>query len=528
MPDFLKNLFSGLNDTFEKLEKGRKTQLIVLSVLLLVVIVVAAILLNQKAYTVLYSGMKPEDAGRVLGLLQDMNIDAKTRGADTILVEAASADQVRMELAAQGYPTSGFNYDIFAKASGLGTTDLEKKVYLQFQLQEHIRQTLIQMDKVEDAVVNISLPEDSLFVLDNNRKPATAAVMLRLGQDQKLAATEVRAIAELVSTSISGLKLEDVRIVDAMMHLYDINQDDDLGQATSQLELQDTIKNSLQQQVVHLLHPVFGEGNVLAEVHVRLNFDKETTESIVFNPPADGDEGLVVSLSEMTEHLQNMAEGGAAGIDSNGAAPQYPEMDGGAGTYDRVSRDVTMQLNETKTLIEKAQGQIEELSVAVILNSASGAAPYLDQVRDLVAGAIGVADERIAVQLLPFWGQTDDPDQQLGQASFQQQQQLLSVLDRGNTRRVLIWSLTAFLVVLMLVLMVRSLTRQAVYQEGPVGMPVDALPASADQAALPVLDPPAAKLDFENKDVDLVQLEEYIDKSPEAVAQLLKSWLAEE
>jgi flagellar M-ring protein FliF len=167
------------------MEKGKLIRLIILSALVIVLAIVAATLLNQKSYSVLYSGMDATDAGEVLQMLEDMGVDAKTRGDDTILVETSQADTVRMQLAAQGYPNSGQNFDIFQNASGLGTTDMEKEVYYQFQIQENLRRTIEKMDKVEEAVVNINPSQESAFVLSDNESSATAAVMLQLKNGQR-------------------------------------------------------------------------------------------------------------------------------------------------------------------------------------------------------------------------------------------------------------------------------------------------------------------------------------------------------
>jgi flagellar M-ring protein FliF len=225
--DLLKKILSGINKFFDVRVKKHKALYIVLAVIAVTAIVCAAVLLNQKSYTVLYSGMDAQDAGEMLTVLQEMGVDAKAQGTGTILVDSASADEVRMELAAQGYPSSGLNYDIFSNAAGLGSTDMEKQVYYQFQLQENIRKTLLRMDKVEDAIVNINLAEDSAFVLADNQKPASAAVMLELASGEKLTDSEVGAIIELVSKSVSGLSSENVRIVDSQMNLYTAADDED-------------------------------------------------------------------------------------------------------------------------------------------------------------------------------------------------------------------------------------------------------------------------------------------------------------
>ena len=165
---------------FSKMEKKKRNRLIVLVSIIVVIIIAVSIVLNQKSYSVLYSGMDTADAGEVMTLLSDMNIDAKAQGDDTILVAEDEVDAVRLELAAQGYPSSGFNYDIYESASGLGITDSEKQIYYQFQLQENLRQTIVQLDKVEDAVINLDLGEDSSYVLSDDEEDATASVLLTL------------------------------------------------------------------------------------------------------------------------------------------------------------------------------------------------------------------------------------------------------------------------------------------------------------------------------------------------------------
>ena len=142
MADFFKNTIGKITEYFKNLEKGQKTRFFVFTFLAVAIVIAASVLLNQKSYTVLYSGMESQDAGEVLSLLEEMDVDAKPQGTDTILVESSQADGVRMQLAAEGYPKSGLNFDIFSNASGLGTTDMEKRVYYQFQLQENLGQVI--------------------------------------------------------------------------------------------------------------------------------------------------------------------------------------------------------------------------------------------------------------------------------------------------------------------------------------------------------------------------------------------------
>ncbi len=524
MANALTKLPSKILESFKKMNKGQKTRIVVLAVLIIVIIIAVSVFLNQKSYTVLYSGMEPSDAGEVLSTLSEMGVDAKAQGNDTILVAEDQADSVRMQLAAQGYPDTGVSYDIFQNASGLGVTDMEKQVYYQFQIQENLRQTINKMSKVDDSVVNIDLGEDSSYVLSDNKKPATASVMLTLKNGQKLDSGEVEAIAELVSNSISGMSVEDIRIVDSQMNLYKAGGDSVASSVDTQMGLQSSVQQQLQNQVINLLSPVFGEDNVLAEVNVQLNFDNKVTESVQFEPPAEGTEGLVVSMKELIEAIgSDQQSGSVAGLDANGSASEYlAALEGdGESAYYNISREANYELNQTKTQIEEAKGKIEDLSVSVVINS-NGAEDYTSEAIALVATAIGVPEDRVTVQMLPFQeaAQSDEVAN-----AMQLQQEMLSSVQNASTMRLVIMAVTGLVVIIILFMIIRMFRRNKAPEGG--------LEYMADEViipgALPVHDDGDVNLDdLDSADNKMSILEDYIGKNPESVANLLRNWLNEE
>jgi len=520
---------------FKNIQKGKLIRLIMFGVIIIVVASVAATLLNQKSYSVLYSGMESEDAGEVMQMLTDMGVESKPRGSDTILVESAQVDTVRMQLAAQGYPNSGFNFDIFQNASGLGATDMDKEVYYQFQLQENLRKTIIKLDKVDDAVVNLNLSEESSFVLSDNNASATAAVMLMLKNGQTINSSEVRAIAELVSKSISGLKLEDVRIIDSQMNLYSIEDESEIQSVNSQIDLQTSVQNRFKAQIISLLTPVFGEGNVIAEVNVILDFDTQVTESVIFTPPADGSEGLVISMKELYETIKNGGEGEVAGIDSNGSAPTYVTEDSSDAVYDKVSKETNMEINETKELVEKAKGTIKELSVSVVLDSSNSTADYTENVKKLVSNAIGVSGEKITVEMMPFKKMENTEVQ----AAFVAQKEVLENVNNAEIMKYIIIGFAAILILILLSAIVKSISGGTAdyqgYEEVREYKDYEIHPEAAAQTADAMEinedgdnQEEEVELNFEKKDTVLSQLGNYVNRSPESVAQLLRKWLYED
>jgi len=523
-------------DGFKKIEKGKKIRIAILSVLTIAVIAALAIFLNQKTYTVLYSGMDAADTGKVLTALNEMGVDAKTEGEDTVLVPAERADEIRLELAAQGYPSSGVNdYSIYGSASGIGTTSAEKQVYYKYQLQSNLRATILKMDKIADAVVNLDLGEDSSFVLSENKRPATASIMITLREGDSLSGSEAKAIRELVAKSISGLDSENIRIVDSKMHLYTEEDEYGVQTADSRLELQNTVRDQLSQQIINLLGPVFGQENVIAAVSVKLNFDEKSVESVEYSTPEGKEEGIAVSMKELVEAITNGAEGSAAGIDANGNASQYLAAleESENAIYYNVSREVNYEVNQTVTQVKEAQGQIESLSVSVIVNR-TDTGSYIAEVKKLVASAIGAEEENITVSGMAFGGMeaAKEEQSQAAEAASAYAKEMEAEERNAEMIRLIIIAGAGLLVMIFLLLIIRAIRPKKEKKKKKKGeeSTVDVLVGAEEAIAPPVKIDREIKpeLSVGSKDSNLKAVEEFIYGNPESAANLLRNWLNEE
>jgi hypothetical protein len=89
--------------------------------------------------------------------------------------------------------------------------------------------------------------------------------------------------------------------------------------------------------------------------------------------------------------------------DTNGVAlSEYVYEDAELSDFQTISRAVNYELNELHTQIEKQQGTVEKLSVAVLLNSSLNNEDYSESIVRLVSNAIGVDESSVTVESLPF------------------------------------------------------------------------------------------------------------------------------
>ena len=142
-------------------------------------------------------------------------------------------------------------------------------------------------------LVTLNIPDNDSVVLKGDKKPTTASVLIKTKKNVKLAREQVDAIVALVSKSVEGLE-ENVTIIDQNMTILNKSNSSDPIFPGTQFELQKQIATDLEEQILNILEPIFGFGKVVTGVNVRLNFDKQTTESIRFEPVI-GEDGIIVT-----------------------------------------------------------------------------------------------------------------------------------------------------------------------------------------------------------------------------------------
>ena len=522
LPGMMKHLVASVKSM------SRKSKIVASSALIatLVISITVAVMLNRVHYTTLYSGLNADEAGKILNVLKTDGVDAKMQGTDTILVPEDKADELRVTLAADGYPQTGLNYDLFTNSSDFGSTDVETRTRLQYTLQENIRATLNNMDKIKDSIVIGGLAANSAYVVAEGTARAGAAVVLELQPGSTLSDTEARSIAQFVIKSVPDLELENVSIVDSAMHTYDLtgNSESDQTYSASQMQLAEQMKKILSDQVLKILEPVMGSGNVTASVNLTLNFDKETQNSVEFSAPIEGEtEGMLRSLEETANNSKDTAgTNGAAGTDSNGVSgTEYMASNGSGNSSNSSTKTYNYELNELQKQIEKAQGKVADLSVSVLLNSdADGASAVQSQAKELVANAIGVDQQYISIASLPFVESAGEK----GFDDYYQQSQ--DAMKRASVVSILKAVLICLTLLTAVVLVLRFLKKRNEPEE-------KAEAANAGARMIDGIEQKQAKTNEELLDLvkaksnETEKVERLVEDYPEAVVQILRGWLTD-
>lgn len=537
--------------TVAEMTPKRKKQIILISVLLILLSVGTAIFLNMKSYNVLFTGLNEQEVSEIMEKLQSKGVSYKYENGGTILVDSKQEEKIKAELVYEGYPKSGFTYDVFKNNIDLMTTDFEKNNYKLFDLQDRIGATIRLFDGVKDAKVTIALGEDRRYVLDANQKTqASASVVVVMESGGSPSPEQVKGIQRLVSKSIPQLEIKNVAVLDGEGN--DVSQSDSLQSELSKLraEFESQIENSIKAKIVNVLSPFYGEDNVRVSVKATVDMNKRIRESINYSlpetkktepvssapPSTEGETAETETQTRSQDSPENLKgipsresinqeitrdrnqAGGVVGTESNADVPIY----GGAlpinGNEAHVvnQNDIDYLVNQIKEQTQVDSGIVEDLMISVSLNTNGNPGIAKEEVINLVGNASGISKEKQADKITVVSGAFYDPN------SGEVPQEQPSVVEQYKIW--IIGAAAAFLIALIITIIVAIVLRKK---------------RKKKQASLQIATPrvqidPEAQEDEVSEIVSIKNektfnlrnnIRDFATENPEISAQLLRSWL---
>ena len=247
--------------------------------------VVALNYLAQRDYSVLFTGLNQEEAQQVVSLLQEQGYPYRYDDNDgAIRMPSASVDQARVQLLSQGYPKSGFTYDMYRDNSGLMTTESDKKQYTKYELQDRLGAQIRLFEGVQDAKVTIAEAGEQKYALDTVAEESSAAVTVTMKSGRSLTDNQAAAIKNLIARSVRGMTFTNVSVFDAES-MVEIGANDGTGGSGEYTELTSEIENHIAGNVRRVLEKLYGQGNVAVSVKGTLNTDKLIQEVTRYTVP---------------------------------------------------------------------------------------------------------------------------------------------------------------------------------------------------------------------------------------------------
>lgn len=521
----------------ELLKKIPKFVFIVAGIVVVAVVVIAAVVLNNKDYTVLFTGLGSEEASEIVTYLNDNGVtDYRVENNDTILVPEGQEAQLKAQLLMEGYPESGYSYSTYYDHVSALSTESERNTAYLLLLQDRMSAVVRNFDGVKDAVVNINQGEDRSYILDqNNMVDASASVFVTMEDtDDKLTDSQADAIRRLVARSVQGLEVESVEISDSMGHSYggstELDETTDLS--ALKLQLEEENNNKIRAEILQVLEPLFGWENVAVGVNCTVDVNRSTEDSTTYTLPQGSQDGQGLIGSEVYSNRivrgEDETAGGTVGTETNADLPTYVEEEiQPDGTEKEISTEGQNDyLNNSSTVHEeRVAGTITDCMVSVSINTDTAGNVDVNQIRTHVARAAGITDEQAEtrISILPRSFYTEGGNQNQNGLGDGGEFQLPIPVEVAVAISAGLFLLLVFTIVMMIVLHRRRKRKE---REA-------ALAAAAAQQVIPMEIPMAEPQ--EGADVMSLQTEksmelrkdvrQFADDNPEIAAQMIRTLL---
>lgn len=529
----MKEKFTQLKEAVGKLGSKTKKIIIAGAVILLIAAVAIAVVLNNRPYEELFSGLGKEEAQQIVTRLQEEGVPYKFKGESTILVEKNILDVTKAKLVQEGYPKSGFTYDIYKDNAGMMATDSDKSTYKLYELQDRIGSTIRLFEGVEDAKVTIALGQESKYALNDKKKEqSSATVVVTTKPGVELTKKQAIGIQRLVAKSVPEMQLEDVAVFDGEGN--DISASEKMAADSSEAEeIAKIVEDQIAQKVMRVLGPIYGEDNAKVSARAKINMEKLVRETTTYSTPEKIDEedktGIISKEDLYNEKSANGGGAqGVAGTETNGDTAQY-NTDGTTNGAQAESESISREylVNQIKEQGQVDPGVLDDLTVSVAINGNGFGTLDEDQLKSLIANASGITAEdqqaKISVVSAPFYNPDDTTGDTTESAGFK-----VTPLSIG----IIAAAVLALIIVLIIVLLMRKKRRKQEEElEGAelLGEEGEVIPEEMqeEQPYDPIPDLNEEMLSMQNdRGMELKKnIREFADKNPEISAQLLKNWL---
>ena len=545
----LKELWEKVKDFFKNMSTKVRIILCTVVVVIVALIAVLVVMSNNQPYATLFTNLSSSEAGAIIDYLQENGFTDYRLEGDTIYVRADQQDVMVARLVQAGYPKEGYLYDTYFEKSGLTTTNTERNTNLQIALQERLGAIIRNFPGVQEAFVTITPGKDQTYVLEDVQTSSEASVVLVMREGEMLTPEQAAAIRNLVSHSVRDLSLDDVSIEDTIGNTYTADTVANLGDNSElKLALQEYYANQVRTNIVNLLTPIYGAGNVQAAVSCTVDVNRRMVESEEFSQPEGSAEnsGLIGTDTILGIVSADGVEtvGGIPGTTTNSDIdiPTYMEdlmQAAGDGTYGQWYRNFVANMNKTTEQMEVVAGTVTDIQVSVTINanSPNGTSVEARPLARHVATGAGIGGEdpesRVSVLIAPFYEVPDDvnPD---------------GFVPTQETIALMIIAGAVLLVLLIMLIVILSVSRrkkkkkeaeQAAIdaQLGLIGPDGEPLPDEMVLAGMPGVpgapgEQPATGADImelnTEKSMELRKtVRQFAQNNPEIAAQMVKAWL---
>ena len=523
MPEGIGKLLGKIKTFWKELEKGQKARIYVMASIMVLAIIVTMIITLRVDYVPLFDTGEDVNLQPVVSYLDENGIKY-TKGDNQVFVDSRKKKDIEFDLTTQGIVSPEVTFaDTWSKLS-LTATEADKANLWKNYLTNDLIYKLKKFDNVENAEVQFSKPEKTYWATsDNAQDQGSAYVMLKT--TKPLTPDQVDGASRVVAASL-GVPSEQVTIVDQNMNPLSRNDGNEMTRATSQ----DEMRRQRQIELENRVYEHFKVGVVQSadfdtmsiSANPVLDFDIFKSSSTQYTAPDSDGLGFMDSQETLTETLTNGDMGSIPGTDTNPqTSPSYQTGTSGNSNYNKDQQTQSRLFNQTNSEAEKALGNLMSDQSTMSITLWYGKAvqtpdglttPFMDDVRQRASNATGIPAQNITVSIqklvpepMPVVKLTDT---------------LMLLLDK--------FGFYALMLILLIIMVITAMPKKnsvptafelATAEAGAGGKSAGAVRQAKEEIR---------DINVEEQSELKKQIEKFVQQNPDAVAQLLRNWIAED
>nr|WP_294812133.1 flagellar basal-body MS-ring/collar protein FliF [uncultured Sphingomonas sp.] len=362
---------------------------------------------------ILFANASDADKAAITSALEGVNIANNIDGSGSITVAEEDYHKARMLLAGQGLPKAAPGGYALLDNLPMGVSRAVEGERMRQARETELARSIQEIDAIAEARVHLATPEASAFVRD--RAAPSASVIVKLQPGRALGEPQIRAIVNLVASSVPGMQPDAVTIVDQMGALLSKSGGKDGTAGDTRIDFQRRVEDKYREQLAQLLTPMVGAGNFTAEVQADVDLDESQATRESYDKQGqvmraeqgawsgtskDGQTpgGIPGALSNTPPPVSTLVAPNAGGASAPtpagatapaaAATPQTKQSDSFTRTY-----ETGKEISVTRAV----PGNVRRLSVAVLLREEPGkprGIAEINQINELVRATVGYNAQR--------------------------------------------------------------------------------------------------------------------------------------
>lgn len=530
MPETISHISQQLTDKWNELEKSNKIRFIAIIGTIIAIISVIAVLLSKPKMVTLVKNLETKQASQVAELLDKETIDYKLQdNGTTILINSKEANKAKLLMARENVPKGRFTFED-AMSNSMSTTESEKRVKLHKAKESQIASALETIEYVDNAQVNLVIPDADNSFLESKQK-ASAAVILELSAP--ITNKQINGIANFVSRSVENLDTQDINIIDTEGNNLYIGEQAELdGTYSTQQEQKVFAEQDLKNKVAELIGKMYDDVRISPNLVFDYDQYVETKEKYE-SPIPDSNKGIVTAEKTVDTSSTNTQTGAEPGqVPNGGEIPNY-QLGGDQDSESKSkSKEANYAVDKTVSSTTKGLGKVDVDASSIAVYAFRNKVYKQEEVEKRLPPAQTWEEfKELNKEQLPL------PVDEALIDSIKKATGLQNVAVQSFENPIFIeqepfkLSMQSYIPYIILMLFLTALGYGIYKFTSPkeiIELEPELSVEEMLQTAKKQQEPPLEDIEF-GEDLEVKrQIEKFVDEKPEAVASLLRNWLADD